>query len=64
LAPVSPSATEERNSYDENVGVAPYREHWKGRLPGPGLVTGLGRKDIGNIGEHGGGYFMGRLSLA
>jgi len=68
LPPVSPSATgrwtEERNSWDENVGLEPYSRDWTGKLPGPGLVMGpgLGKRDVGNLSGTG-GYFMGRLSL-
>ena len=62
LPPVTPSPVEERDSWDENVGAAPYREHWSGKLPGPGLGIGLGKRDVGNLGGTS-GYFMGRLSL-
>jgi hypothetical protein len=72
LPPVSPSTmgrwVEERNSWDENVGLAPYHRDWTGKLPGPGLGMGLGLglglggRDVGNLAGTG-GYFMGRLSL-
>ena len=69
LPPVKPSMNgqwiEERNSWDENVGIAPYHTDWTGKLPGPGFRIGhgfgLGGRDVANLGA--GGYFMGRLSL-
>ena len=69
LPPVTPSMNgrwiEERNSWDENVGIAPYHTDWTGKLPGPGFRIGhglgLGGRDVANLGA--GGYFMGRLSL-
>lgn len=64
LPPVTPSELEERNSWDENVGVAPYRENWTGKLPGPGLGIGLGKRHVGNLGPGSGEFFMGRLSFS
>jgi len=61
--------SEERDSWDENVGVAPYdRYEYKGTLPGPGLGmnynTGtFGGRDVGNLGGAG-SFIMGRLVLA
>jgi hypothetical protein len=50
---------EERDSWDETVGINPYHPcGWKGRLPGPGL--GFGGKDVRNLG----GFVMGRLELS
>jgi hypothetical protein len=69
LPPVSPSTggrwIEERDSWDENVGLSPYSRDWIGKLPGPGLGigVGLGGRDVGNLGGSAGGYFMGRLTL-
>ncbi|KAE9406348.1 hypothetical protein BT96DRAFT_250298 [Gymnopus androsaceus JB14] len=67
LPPVTPSPYgEERDSWDENVGNAPYHpREWqvKPRLPGPGVIgadTSLrgmsvfGGKDVGNLGNGGG----------
>jgi hypothetical protein len=69
LPPVTPSMNgrwiEERNSWDETVGIAPYHTDWTGKLPVPGIRIrhgfGLGGRDVANLGA--GGYFMGRLSL-
>lgn len=69
LPPVSPSLVlgEERDSWDENYGLAPYhpREwHAKPRLPGPGMAVslGLGMKDVRNLGFGGGfGGITGRV---
>lgn len=46
LPPVHPYGdVEERDSFDENVDVAPYHpQGWKGRLPGPGVME----RDIAN----------------
>lgn len=65
---------EERDSYDEHVGVNPYHPRcWRGKLPGPG--PGFGGKDVTNLdlvgyggkgdGDGGAevGYVMGRLIL-
>ncbi|KAF9235836.1 hypothetical protein BU15DRAFT_64488 [Melanogaster broomeanus] len=54
---------EERNSWDENVGVLPYHPcGWRGALPGPAI--GLGGKDVMNLGlVNGGTYVMGRLVM-
>ncbi|KAK7019733.1 hypothetical protein VNI00_017973 [Paramarasmius palmivorus] len=59
LPPVRPSQWEERNSYDENVGSAPYHpREWQynPKLPGPGLFSGsgLGNRDVRNLGFGGG----------
>ncbi|KAH9487308.1 hypothetical protein JR316_0001380 [Psilocybe cubensis] len=56
---------EERDSWDENVGVSPYHPiSWTGTLPGPGLGhgIGLGGKDLKNM-EFGGrgGVILGRV---
>lgn len=61
---VSNEWIEERNSWDENVGLTPYHPcGWKGTLPGPALV-GFGGKDLGNVGlVNGGTYVMGRLVM-
>ncbi|KAG9310449.1 hypothetical protein JVU11DRAFT_9590 [Chiua virens] len=61
--PVTEEWIEERNSWDENVGVLPYHPcGWKGTLPGPGI--GLGGKDVMNLGlVNGGTYVMGRLVM-
>ncbi|SJL03221.1 uncharacterized protein ARMOST_06569 [Armillaria ostoyae] len=43
--PVSPSAYDERDSYDSQVGVNPYHPKdwaWKPRLPGPAVILGVG----------------------
>lgn len=71
LPPVTPNPIgEERNSWDQNVGNAPYHpREWeiKPRLPGPGVdslgtSTNMGRgmnvfggRDVGNIGSGWGG---------
>ncbi|EGN94158.1 hypothetical protein SERLA73DRAFT_144617 [Serpula lacrymans var. lacrymans S7.3] len=54
---------EERDSWDESVGVTPYHPcAWKGKLPGPGL--GFGGRDLSNLGLVGGsGFVMGRLVM-
>ena len=56
---------EERDSWDENVGIAPYHpREWNGVLPGPGLGhgLGLGGKDVRNLGLGGrGGFMLGRV---
>jgi hypothetical protein len=66
LPPVFPlisfgSVIEERNSYDENFGFAPYGDDWNGTLPGPGLGP------MGLVWRDGlcdtGGYVTGRLRL-
>ncbi|KAF4623098.1 hypothetical protein D9613_001423 [Agrocybe pediades] len=60
---------EERDSWDENVGVAPYHPcGWTGVLPGPGLSAGfgggLGGRDVGNFREGGkGGWVLGRIPV-
>jgi hypothetical protein len=61
---VSDEWIEERNSWDENVGLTPYHPcGWRGTLPGPALV-GFGGKDVGNVGlVNGGTYVMGRLVM-
>ena len=68
--PRSSEWIEERDSYDENVGVNPYHpRYWKGKLPGPGLM--LGGKSVMNLNlnvGYGGRsdadrYIMGRLLL-
>ncbi|KAF9261978.1 hypothetical protein L218DRAFT_973779 [Marasmius fiardii PR-910] len=51
LPPVRPSEwdNEERDSFDENIGVAPYHPRewqYKPFLPGPGLATGFGRRSV------------------
>ncbi|KAJ3825799.1 hypothetical protein EV361DRAFT_950702 [Lentinula raphanica] len=64
LPPVVPSAYEERNSLDENVGVTPYHpREWarKPQLPGPGMSNYIfGGKDVGNFGG-GGREMFGRV---
>jgi hypothetical protein len=66
LPPVKPLWTlemiyEERDSYDENVGLAPYADDWSGRLPGPGvgLAMGLVWRDVRDFG----GYVTGRVKF-
>lgn len=61
--PASDEWIEERNSWDENVGLLPYHPcGWKGTLPGP--AVGLGGKDVMNLGlVNGGTYVMGRLVM-
>ncbi|KAH0838854.1 hypothetical protein J3R83DRAFT_7268 [Lanmaoa asiatica] len=61
--PASDEWIEERNSWDENVGMLPYHPcGWKGTLPGPAI--GLGGKDMMNLGlVNGGTYVMGRLVM-
>ncbi|KAJ7596529.1 hypothetical protein C8J56DRAFT_917670 [Mycena floridula] len=69
LPPVVPSAYEERNSWDETVGLTPYHpKEWshRPRLPGPlGPILGLMSKDIGNFDRLGGegGYMIGRVAV-
>lgn len=60
---VSNEWVEERNSWDETVGLTPYHPcGWKGTLPGP--AVGFGGKDVGNVGlVNGGTYVMGRLVM-
>ncbi|KAH7925671.1 hypothetical protein BV22DRAFT_1010705 [Leucogyrophana mollusca] len=54
---------EERDSWNENVGLTPYHPcGWGGALPGPGL--GFGSKDVGKLGlMNGGAFVMGRLMV-
>jgi hypothetical protein len=52
---------EERNSYDENFGFAPYGDDWNGKLPGPGLGVAMGL--VWRNGCDVGGYVTGRLRL-
>ncbi|KAL0563667.1 hypothetical protein V5O48_018399 [Marasmius crinis-equi] len=67
LPPVSPSDWEERNSYDENFGTAPYHPRewqYKPWLPGPGLASafGFGGRGISMKGLGGGpGQMLGLL---
>lgn len=66
LPPVRPNyPKEERDSWNENIGVAPYHPvAWNGTLPGPGLGhgIGLGGKDLRNIELGGrGGVILGRV---
>ncbi|KAJ3783351.1 hypothetical protein GGU10DRAFT_361091 [Lentinula aff. detonsa] len=65
LPPVVPSAFEERNSMDENVGNAPYHpREWafKPQLPGPGVSDYVfGGKDVGNFGGGGREQMLGRV---
>ncbi|KAH7884089.1 hypothetical protein F5I97DRAFT_1814686 [Phlebopus sp. FC_14] len=60
---VSDEWIEERDSWNENVGVLPYHPcGWKGTLPGPAI--GFGGKDVMNLGlVNGGTYVMGRLVM-
>ncbi|KIJ60554.1 hypothetical protein HYDPIDRAFT_170170 [Hydnomerulius pinastri MD-312] len=60
---ISDEWIEERDSWDETVGLLPYHPcGWKGTLPGPGI--GLGGKDVMNLGlVNGGTYVMGRLVM-
>lgn len=60
LLPITPiDYVEERNSYDQNVGRAPYSGDWKGTLPGPGLAhaVGLVCRDMRKLG----GFLTGRV---
>lgn len=67
LPPAIPSVWEERDSWDENVGEAPYHPRewmYKPRLPGPATgCLGLGGKDVGNMNYRGNGpsFGIGRL---
>ncbi|KAF9017111.1 hypothetical protein BDP27DRAFT_1440563 [Rhodocollybia butyracea] len=65
LPPVVPSAYEERNSWDENVGMAPYHpREWafKPQLPGPGMGTyAFGGRDVRNISGGSREQMLGRL---
>ncbi|KAJ3918844.1 hypothetical protein F5877DRAFT_41688 [Lentinula edodes] len=65
LPPVVPSVYEERNSLDENVGIAPYHpREWvfKPQLPGPGMSTYIfGGKDVRNFGGSGREQMLGRV---
>ncbi|KAF5392203.1 hypothetical protein D9757_001419 [Collybiopsis confluens] len=67
LPPVKPSVYEERNSWDENVGDAPYHpREWdcKPRLPGPGVHNFLfGGRDVQNIGNVGREQILGRVMV-
>ncbi|KAG1746901.1 hypothetical protein EDB19DRAFT_1688271 [Suillus lakei] len=60
---VSNEWVEERDSWDESIGLTPYHPcGWKGTLPGP--AVGFGGKDVGNVGlVNGGTYVMGRLVM-
>lgn len=66
LPPVSPSQYEERDSWDENVGMTPYHpREWcsRPRLPGPaGSILGFGGQDVRNLDLSGeGGWVLGRV---
>ncbi|KIK62415.1 hypothetical protein GYMLUDRAFT_41855 [Collybiopsis luxurians FD-317 M1] len=68
LPPVNPSAFDERDSWDENVGNAPYHpREWifKPRLPGPGINSFVfGGQDVRNIGGGGGReQILGRIMV-
>jgi hypothetical protein len=62
LPPVMPARDhpfEERNSWDTTFGRRPYHpEGWKGKLPGPGFVGGVG------LGRDLGSFVMGRLIMS
>ena len=62
LPPISPSQYEERDSWDENVGLTPYHPkdwHYKPRLPGPAKpALGFREKNIRKFDFAGQGGFM------
>lgn len=62
LPPITPSQYDERDSWDENVGVTPYHPNdweYRPRLPGPARqLQGLGEKNMRNFDFAGQGGFM------